>query len=182
VRCGRLHHHICTAAACSAPAPQPPQPRTGTAIATMGMPLPIPSAVEVDIREQPDAPIHLTVDEAVKGRMPGTPLKVRNDSGSAVAAYVLRVDVEPFGLNQMVVVGQKGWRLAMRAFRRCLCRITVKGRQSRLFPLTMCSSPTARRGAKTASADQNTSPTISKAAMRRSHACRNAGRAGRRRY
>lgn len=87
------------------PAPQP-QPRIMTS--TMAMPLPIPPAVEVDIREQPDSPIHLTVDEAVKGRLPGTPLKVRNDSGSTVAAYVLRVDVEPFGLNQMVIVGPKG--------------------------------------------------------------------------
>src|SRR5688572_10332742 len=40
--------------------------------------------------------------------MAGTPLKVRNDSGSAVAAYVLGVDVEPFGLNQMVIIGPKG--------------------------------------------------------------------------
>jgi len=61
----------CGAAVCSItfaqerPAPPPAsQPRTGTATATMGMPLPIPSAVEVDIRDQPDAPIHLTVDEA----------------------------------------------------------------------------------------------------------------------
>ena len=89
------------------PAPSPaPQPRVATA--TMAMPLPIPHAVDVEIREQPDAPIHLTMDEAVKGRIPGTPLKVRNDSGSVVAAYVLRVDVEPFGLSQMVIVGPKG--------------------------------------------------------------------------
>jgi hypothetical protein len=89
------------------PAPSPaPQPRIATA--TLGLPLPIPPAVDVDIREQPDSPVHLSVDESVKGRMPGTPLKVRNDSGSPVAAYVLRVDVEPFGLSQMVIVGPKG--------------------------------------------------------------------------
>lgn len=89
------------------PTPSPaPQPRIATA--TMEVPLPIPPAVEVEIKEQPDSPVHLTVDQAVKGRMPGTPLKVRNDSGSIVAAYVLRVDVEPFGFNQMVVVGPKG--------------------------------------------------------------------------
>jgi hypothetical protein len=68
----------------------------------------MPSAVEVDIREQPDSPINLAIDEAIKGRMPGTPLKVRNDSGSTVAAYVLRVDVEPYGLSQMVILGSKG--------------------------------------------------------------------------
>jgi len=63
---------------------------------------------DIDIREQADSPIHLTVDETIKGRMPGTPLKVRNDSSSIVAAYVLRVDVEPYGLNQMVILGSKG--------------------------------------------------------------------------
>jgi len=86
--------------------PPAPQPRIMTS--TMPVPFPIPPAVDVDIREQADSPIHLTVDEAVKGRIPGTPLKVRNDSGSFVAAYVLRVDVEPHGLNQMVIVGPKG--------------------------------------------------------------------------
>src|SRR5687767_15818804 len=84
--------------------PSRPAPRTGVTTSTMTMPLPLPQAVEVDIREQPDSPIRLTVDEAVKGRMPGTPLKVRNDSGSNIAAYVLRVDVEPYGLNQMVII------------------------------------------------------------------------------
>ena len=90
------------------PAPSPtPQPRAMTSM--MAVPLPLPAAVDVDIREQPDSPIHLTVEEAVKGRgMPGTPLKVRNDSSSIVAAYVLRVDVEPFGLGQMVITGPKG--------------------------------------------------------------------------
>lgn len=72
------------------------------------MPLPIPAAVEVDIREQPDSPLRLSVDPAVKGRIPGTPLNVRNDSGSTIAAYVLRVDIEPLGLSQMVIVGPKG--------------------------------------------------------------------------
>src|SRR3954452_23336917 len=88
-------------------APQPaPQPRTQTM--TVAVPLPMPPAVDVDIREQADAPVHLSVDEAVKGRMPGTPLKVRNDSGSTLAAYVLRADVEPYGFNQVVIVGPKG--------------------------------------------------------------------------
>ena len=72
------------------------------------MPLPLPATVEVEIKEQTDSPIHLTVDDAVKGRLPGTPLKVRNDSGSIVAAFVLRVDGEPFGLGQMVITGPKG--------------------------------------------------------------------------
>ena len=89
------------------PAPSP-SPRPRSASATMAVPLPIPPAVEVDIREQPESPIHLAVDDAVKGRLPGTPLKVRNDSGSVVAAFVLRVDVEPFGLGQMVIAGPKG--------------------------------------------------------------------------
>jgi len=89
------------------PAPSPaPQPRTATAM--MAVPLPLPPAVEVEIKVQADSPINLTVDDAIKGRLPGTPLKVRNDGGSVVAAFVLRVDVEPFGLAQMVIVGPKG--------------------------------------------------------------------------
>jgi hypothetical protein len=104
---------VCCASFCAfvnaqeRPAPSPAtQPRIATA--TMAVPLPIPPTVEVDIRDQPDSPIHLSVDDAVKGRLPGTPLKVRNDSGSVVAAFVLRVDVEPFGLGQMVIAGPKG--------------------------------------------------------------------------
>jgi len=102
---------LCAGASAQQPtAPQrpAPQPRITTATATMGVQLPLPPAVEVDIRDQPDSPIHIAMDEAVKGRMPGTPLKVRNDSSSTVAAYVLRVDVEPFGLSQMVILGTKG--------------------------------------------------------------------------
>src|SRR5688572_27144146 len=79
------------------PAPPTLQPLTRTG--TIAVPLPIPAAVEVDIREQPDSPIRLTIDDALKARLPGTPLKVRNDSGSTVAAYVLRVDIEPYGLS-----------------------------------------------------------------------------------
>jgi hypothetical protein len=93
------------------PAPQASpatSPRITSAIATMGVPLPLPPAAEVDIRDQPDSPIHLSIDDTFKGRMPSTPLKVRNDSSSTVAAYVLRVDVEPYGYNQMVILGQKG--------------------------------------------------------------------------
>jgi hypothetical protein len=88
--------------------PATPRPTPQRRIMTMAVPIPLPPAVDVDIRDQSDSPIHLTVDEAVKGRFPGTPLKVRNDSGSAVAAYVLRVDIEPYGLNQMVILGPKG--------------------------------------------------------------------------
>jgi hypothetical protein len=33
---------------------------------------------------------------------------VRNDSSSVVAAYVLRVDVEPYGLSELVIIGPKG--------------------------------------------------------------------------
>jgi hypothetical protein len=89
-------------------APPAPSPRITTATATMGVPIPLPAPPEVDIRDQPDSPIHVTVDDTLKGRMPGTPLKVRNDSTSTVAAYVLRVDVEPYGYNQMVILGSKG--------------------------------------------------------------------------
>ena len=84
------------------------EPRPRVATATMAVPLPIAGAVDVEIREQVDSPVQLSIDEAVKGRMPGTPVKVRNDGGSVVAAYVLRVDVEPFGMGQMVIVGPKG--------------------------------------------------------------------------
>ncbi len=87
------------------PAPAEP-PRIATM--TMGVPLPLPPPVDVELREQPDSPIHLTMDTGLKVRMPGTPLKVRNDSASTVAAFVLRIDVEPYGQNQMVVLGQKG--------------------------------------------------------------------------
>ncbi len=93
------------------PAPQAspaPGPRIGSATATMGVSIPLPPPADVEIRDQPDSPIHLTVDDALKGRMPGAPLKVRNDSSSTVAAYVLRVDVEPYGYNQVVILGQKG--------------------------------------------------------------------------
>ena len=108
---------VCMAAVCASAQEQPPPPRPAppasspritSATATMGVPIPLPPSVEVDIRDQPDAPVHLAMDEAVKGRMPGTPLRVRNNSGSTVAAYVLRVDVEPFGLSQMVILGTKG--------------------------------------------------------------------------
>ena len=74
----------------------------------MGIPIPLPAPPEVEIRDQPDSPVQLSIDDTFKGRMPGTPLKVRNNSASAVAAYVLRVDVEPYGYNQMVILGQKG--------------------------------------------------------------------------
>jgi hypothetical protein len=88
------------------PAPQTPTTRTATA--TLGVPIPLPGPVDVEIKDQPDSPIHITVDAATKERLPGTPLRVRNDSGSTVAAYVLRVDVDPYGYNQMVFLGPKG--------------------------------------------------------------------------
>ncbi|HVF47082.1 MAG TPA: hypothetical protein VNA17_05905 [Pyrinomonadaceae bacterium] len=97
-----------TSAFAQEPATDTPPPRPRVMTATMAVPLPMPPAVDVDIREQPDSPIHLAIDEGIKGRMPGTPLKVRNDGGSTVAGYVLRVDVEPYGLNQMVILGSKG--------------------------------------------------------------------------
>lgn len=59
-------------AACSTNAfaqePAAPRPTPQRRVATMAMPipLPLPPAVDVDIREQPDSPIHLSVDEAVK--------------------------------------------------------------------------------------------------------------------
>lgn len=91
------------------PAPRPsPEPTQRIVTSTMAVPLPLPPRMEVEIRDQPDSPIHLSVDEAARSRMPGTPIKVRNDGGSAVAAYVLRLDVEPYGLNQMVIVGPRG--------------------------------------------------------------------------
>ena len=106
--CSLAFGAFCTSGFAQEPAAPRPTPQRKVMTATMAVPIPMPAAVDVDIREQGDSPIHLTVDEAVKGRMPGTPLKVRNDSGSAVAAYVLRVDVEPLGLSQMVIVGPKG--------------------------------------------------------------------------
>lgn len=96
-----------TGAFAQQPTPMPaPQPRSATA--TIGIPLPLPTAVEIDVKVQPDSPVHVAIDEAIKGRLPGTPLKVRNDGSSTVAAYVLRVDVEPYGLGQMVILGPKG--------------------------------------------------------------------------
>jgi hypothetical protein len=97
-----------TNSAAQEPQPSRPSTRPMIATATMGMPLPLPTAVEVEIKQQPDSPLQISVDEAVKGRLPGTPLKVRNDKGNAIAGYVLRIDVEPLGLNQMVVLGPRG--------------------------------------------------------------------------
>jgi hypothetical protein len=74
----------------------------------MSVALPLPAPIEFDIKNQPDSPLRL-IDQKVQGRlMPGSPVTVRNDSGSTVVAFVLRVDVEPYGMNKMVIVGQKG--------------------------------------------------------------------------
>ena len=75
---------------------------------TMSVPMPMLHAVDVDIKEQSDCPLHVTVDEAMKGRMPGTPLSIRTDGRGVVAAFVLRADFEPFGMNQMMFLGSKG--------------------------------------------------------------------------
>jgi hypothetical protein len=96
-----------TSAFAQQPTPTRPDPQTRT-VTSRAVPLQLPPAVDVDIKEQPDSPIHITIDETIKGRIPGTPLKVRNDSGSVVAAYVLRVDGEPYGLSEMVILGPKG--------------------------------------------------------------------------
>jgi hypothetical protein len=87
---------------------EPAAPAPEQRVVTSNLLVPGPMPVDIDIREQPDAPIHLSVDESIKGRLPGTPIKVRNDSGSVVAAFVLRADFEPFGLNEMVIIGPKG--------------------------------------------------------------------------
>ena len=97
-----------TNASAQQPAAPRPTPQRQIMTSTVEMPVPMSGPVDVDIREQSDTPIRLAVDETMKGRMPGTPLKVRNNSGSVVAGYVLRVDFEPYGLNEMVIVGPKG--------------------------------------------------------------------------
>jgi hypothetical protein len=79
-----------------------------TATATLGMPLPIPPSIELEIRDQPDSPLQLSVDRKAAGRLPGSPLTIRNVGGSPIAAFVLRVDVEPYGMNQIVILGTKG--------------------------------------------------------------------------
>jgi hypothetical protein len=99
---------LCSSVFGQEPAAPRPTPQRQIVTSTMSVPMPELRPLDVDIREQADSPIHLTVDEPIKGRIPGTPLKVRNDSGSVVAAYVIRVDFEPFGLNVMVIVGPKG--------------------------------------------------------------------------
>jgi hypothetical protein len=83
--------------------------RTGSSSSTMAVPLPIPPAIEFDIKDQPDSPLKLIVDQKARGRLlPGSPMTVRNDGGSTIAAFVLRVDIEPYGMNKMVIVGPKG--------------------------------------------------------------------------
>jgi hypothetical protein len=83
------------------------QVRSQSATATIGVPLAIPGPIAVDIREQPDSPLKLIIDDKAQGRM-GTPLSVRNDGGTTITAFVLRIDVEPFGASNMVIVGPKG--------------------------------------------------------------------------
>ena len=79
-----------------------------SATSTMGFPLPMPGPVDFDIKDQQDSPLRLVKDEKIAGRLPGSPVMVRNDGGSTIAAFVLRVDVEPFGGNQVVILGRKG--------------------------------------------------------------------------
>jgi hypothetical protein len=79
-----------------------------SATATMVMPVPMPPALELDIREQPDSPLQLTIDRKAAGRLPGSPLTLRNVGTSTIVALVLRVDVEPYGFNQLVFLGTKG--------------------------------------------------------------------------
>ena len=76
--------------------------------ATLSMPLPMPPPLDIDIRDQPDSPLQLAIDDKVRGRMPGSALTIRNTGSSAITAFVLRLDVEPYGLNQMVILGSKG--------------------------------------------------------------------------
>src|SRR6185503_18844689 len=105
--CGGVYAQQPTAPQRPAPPTQPVQgPRTATA--TMGVAIPLPPRAEVEFRDQLDSPIHLTIDDTFKIRRAGTPLKVRNDGSSTVAAFVLRIDTEPMGYNQVVILGQKG--------------------------------------------------------------------------
>ena len=76
--------------------------------ATIGIPIPLPPVLDVVVRQQADSPLQLNVDEKAKGRLPGSPLTVRNTGASSIEAFVLRIDVEPYGYNQMVVLGPKG--------------------------------------------------------------------------
>lgn len=79
-----------------------------SATATMGVPIPLPPPLELEIRDQPESPVQLVIDRKAAGRLPGSPLTLRNVGSAAIAAVVLRVDVEPYGLNQMVILGTKG--------------------------------------------------------------------------
>jgi hypothetical protein len=102
---------FCTAAtgATVASAQTPPArgERTVSASSTATFPFPI-QHVEVEIREQSDSPLRLFVDEKTRGRLPGSPLTVRNDGTSAIAGVIIRVDVEPAGGNTMMMFGTKG--------------------------------------------------------------------------
>jgi hypothetical protein len=81
---------------------------TASGAVVAGFPIPIPS-VNVEIREQSDSPLRLfRVDPKLAGRLPGSPLSLRNDGTSAVAAAVIRVDGEPAGANTLIIFGRKG--------------------------------------------------------------------------
>ena len=62
--------------------------------------------MEFDIRNQPDSPLRLFIDRQLP--RPGSPVTVRNEGVATVAAFVLRVDVEPYGMNKMVILGPRG--------------------------------------------------------------------------
>ena len=64
--------------------------------------------MEFEIREQPDSPLRLVAFKDPKRPLPGSPITIRNDGGSVIVAFVLRVDVEPYGISHVVFLGQKG--------------------------------------------------------------------------
>jgi hypothetical protein len=75
----------------------------------------MPTPIEFEIKEQVDSPLRLLVEPMPAGRMmPGSPVTVRNDGGAVIAAFVLRADVEPHGMNKLVIVGPKGLALGQK--------------------------------------------------------------------
>lgn len=63
--------------------------------------------VDFEIREQPGCPLKLLFDDKLKD-LPGSPVTLRNDGESTIAAAVLRVDLDSDGRNSMTIFGNTG--------------------------------------------------------------------------
>ena len=61
-------------------------------------------SVTVEIAEQPDSPLNLSIDEKLAPQMMGAPLKLTNTSASSVSAFVLLIKTGKYEESDMVFV------------------------------------------------------------------------------